>query len=156
MSGHEHHHDHEHGPDCGCGHHHHHDHECGPDCDCGHHHSEAAGVVEKALVFSREGPVIFSAPRAAEAVLSELAAKIRDIAALVAIDGFVVGHVKALLRSEVGQAGISITRLDSPDLTRLSGWEGQREISRCDLSLAVLSLANTDADVEAACQKLYE
>lgn len=38
-----HHHDHEHGEECGCGHHHH-DHEHGEECSCGHHHHHADEV----------------------------------------------------------------------------------------------------------------
>ena len=37
-----HHHDHEHGEECGCGHHHH-DHEHGEECSCGHHHDHEHG-----------------------------------------------------------------------------------------------------------------
>ena len=90
--------------DCHAEHHHDHEH-----CSChDHHHGEQ--VIESALVFSRTGQLLGGKPlalrEAAEAVRSALLAA----AELVAIEGIVPGHLKALLRHGETRCTLSVTR----------------------------------------------
>ena len=165
---HDHHHTHEHGPDCGCGsgaHEHgpdcgcgEHAHEHGPDCDCGCHESHGNSVVDGALILSRSGVVRFKEPLRADSALDALVRKIQEICEAVAVDRVILGHVKALIQCEAGQAALSITRVDAPDVTVVGAWRDDAAVSECRLSLNILSVANTGAreSVEALVAGLFE
>jgi hypothetical protein len=164
MSTNHHHHHHEHGPDCSCGGHEHGPdcgcggHEHGPDCGCGGHEHEAAGVIEGALILSRRGVRAFDPPIQAESALEWIIQRIKEISETIAVERVILGHVKALIECEAGRIALSITRVDSPDATVIDSWQGDMEVARCNLSLNVLSVAQTQArgDVEALMSRLFE
>jgi|GEM_PF-852838 len=147
-------HAHEHGPDCGCGEH---AHEHGPDCDCGCH-GHGNSVIDDALILSRSGTVRFEKPLRADSALDALVRKIQEICEAVAVDRVILGHVKALIQCEAGQAALSITRVDAPDVTVVGAWRDDAAVSECRLSLNILSVANTGAreSVEALVAGLFE
>lgn len=142
--------EHIHAHDCDCGEHHHH-HKHGP--DCGHSHAE--DIVENALVYSRKGEVQLAQLVAAEELLQSVTEKVGTLADLVAVDGAVLGHVKALLECPAGKAGISFTQAGVPGIIRHSGWNGEMQVKSGTLVLNVLSLVNTDAPVESAAATLF-
>ncbi len=156
----EHDHSHDHGPDCACGcnnpHHNHHHHH-GPDCDCGcnHHDEGAEAIIENALIISQKAMLSLGPPVAARQILAELIEAMSEIARLVAVEEVVLGHIKALLDCEAGKAAVSITRLDAPDISFTGQWQEEMPLECYSLTLNVLSLANTDADIKPIILRLF-
>ena len=156
---------HVHGPDCGCHdhahdheHENHHHHEHGPDCACGchgHTHSEAEELVEGALRYSRKDTVTLPAPVPAGELEARIGGLLMQAAERLAESGFVLGHIKALLQTDADSVSLSITRLDHIDRTVVGGWEPSAPTGTYTLTVNILSLIHTDAELGDLIAALY-
>ena len=150
----EHDHEYEHGGSYHCDHScdsdHPHDHSHGIDCDCecNQEDIEAEDIVNNALIVSRKGTVSFNTPVKAEKALASISANITSIAEQLAVDGFIAGHIKALVECSAGKATVSITRLDTIDVVEHNGWHPEEIVTSCILSTNFLSIENTNVPVD--------
>ena len=131
---------------------HHHDHTHGPDCTCGCHGGEkhagadaAHALIDGALVLSRTWDRTGVSPVSGEALEERVVSALRRVAALLAEDGVIFGHIKALLRCGADSVALSITRLDAVDRIAVGAWPPPRPVEEWTLTVNVLSLTHTDA-----------
>lgn len=123
---------------------HHHDH--GPDCACGCHGGrDAHALIDGALVLSRTWSREGCAPVSGAALEGRVTVSLRQIAALLAEDGVIFGHIKALLRCGEDSVALSITRLDEVDRIAVGAWPPPAPVTGWTLTVNVLSLAHTGA-----------
>ncbi len=142
---HEHHHDHEHEH-----HHHHHDgEECSdPNCGCHdhHHHHHGEEVIENALIYSRAGRFSSENPL----TLGEAADKVRGvllaIADVLAVEGMVLGHVKALLHADNASCTLSSTHVGECTLTYTAEGSPESRASEWELTVNVISAVKPEND----------
>lgn len=124
--------------------HSHHDH--GPGCTCGcHGGQDAHALIDGALVLSRTWSREGCAPISGAALEGRVAASLRQIAALLAEDGVIFGHIKALLRCGEDSVALSITRVDEVDRTAAGAWPPPAPVTGWTLTVNVLSLVHTEA-----------
>lgn len=134
-------------------HHAHHHH--GPGCKCGCNEPGAEDIIQDALIVSERIEVPVNPAQPADRLREAAFGKIAAIAEAIAVEGAVLGHVKALIQCPAGKASISITRVDSPDITLQEGWEGERAIEAYTLSVSLLSLANVEAPVKQMLERAF-
>ena len=141
MNGHEHDHCHVHGHEHCHDHSHKHSHD--------HGHGGAHALLDNALTLS--GSWRYPGPVPEERVEDGL----REIAALLAEGGVILGHIKALLRC--GESGIafSITRLDAVDRTVIGTWPPSGPEGEWSLTVNVLSLVHTGVVTGERLEKLF-
>lgn len=132
--------------------------DCG-DANCSHHHHHspedaARATVENALKYSAKKDIALES----SAALSEIEATVRSIllvvAEKVAVDGIVLGHIKAVIKTEYGSCAISITKANCADAQYIGAWEEHKVVNQYSLTVNVLSMANTQLDVEAVLSAL--
>lgn len=143
MTGHDHNHRHDSGCTCGChgaGHHAH-----------SHDHREAEAFAEGAMVLSRSWSGTGETP---EALAGRVRAGLLRLAGLLAEDGVVFGHLKALLRCGDVSLACSVTRADTVDETPSPGWPpaGPADWS---LTVNVLSLLYAEGVTEDLLDSLF-
>ncbi len=126
-------HDHEHD-------HHHHHH---------HHHGEE--VVDSALVLSRTGDMAGGEMDREEA-LARGRAVLLDLAAAVAVEGMVLGHVKALLSCGETRCTLSVTRAGVCDAAALEGPEVRGAWTAV---VNLISLHQPETDLEPIFRRLF-
>lgn len=140
-------------------HEHEHDHMHGPFCTCGcHEHGGADAahqVMDSALVLSQSWSRTCRPPIPAGELADRVAGGLRHIAALLAEDGVVFGHIKALLRCGGDSVTFSITRLDDVDRITVGCWPPPHPVEAWDLTVNVLSLVNTGAVTGALLEELF-
>jgi len=125
--------------------------------DCGHEHlgnaqgqghDQAEKLVESALRISLKRDIRLDAPVAVELIEARLAMRLEGLAASVAVDGVVLGHIKALVQAEGGALALSVTRIGSIEPRYRGNWEGQAPICAFEVSLNVLSLIRPTSDID--------
>lgn len=127
-------------------HHHGHRHDHGPDCTCGcHGGQDAHNLIDGALVLSRTWSREGCSPISGAALEGQVTDGLCQIAGLLAEDGVIFGHIKALLRCGEDSVALSITRLDGVDRIAAGTWPPPAPVTGWTLTVNVLSLAHTDA-----------
>lgn len=150
---HGHHHGHEHGctdPNCSCGgqHGHQHDHGCtDPNCGCGGHHGHHHGVDAQALALLENTTTLtvvttYPSDWTLEKVEQQVKESLEKLALCFALDGVILGHVKALLTSATGSVLLSMTKVNQVERQVNGPWEqGAKEA--CQVTVNAHSLHNT-------------
>ncbi|NLA85904.1 MAG: hypothetical protein GX847_01200 [Clostridiales bacterium] len=116
------------------------------------HHREAEELVEFALKKSVRRALYFDTPVSAKAVALEKLSALSEIAELIAFEGVILGHIKALLDFGERKVSISITRLDECRQS-FDGWD-DFEAESCILTVNILSLHNAGAVLDEYMEKL--
>ena len=141
------------------GHDHAHSHGHGPDCPCGCHNPGGADparkLLEGALVLSRSWSRTSSPAIPAAELADRVAGGLRHIAALLAENGVVFGHIKALLRCGTDSVTFSITRLDNVDRITVGGWPPPQPVEAWELTVNVLSLVDNGTVDYALLEELF-
>ena len=119
---------------------HKHGHGHGPGCG-----QDAHALLEGALVLSRSWRREARPPVPAAALEDRVAAGLRRIAVLLAQDGVVLGHVKALLRCGADGVALSVTRTEAVDRTPLGHWPPAAPAAEWTLTVDVLYLVRAAA-----------
>ena len=145
--------EHHHGHCHGHSHEHHHDHDhehcCGHDHPHGHDGHGAHALLDNALTLS--GSWRYPGPVPEERVEDGL----RELAALLAEDGAILGHIKALLQCGENGVAFSITRLDAADRTVVGVWPPPGPEGEWSLTVNVLSLVHTGAVTRKMLEELF-
>ncbi len=138
MSGH---HSHD-GTPCGCqdhsGHEHHH-----------HHHGEE--VVDSALILSRSGSMA-GGEMALEEALERGKAALLELAGAVAVEGVVLGHIKALLSCGGVDCTLSVTRAGTCDVLAPKGAAAR---GCWTVTLNLISMVRPKEDLEPLLARLF-
>ena len=127
-------------------------------CDCGdshcthNHHAKpqsvAQATVENALKYSKKKMIVMDDPAALSEVEASVCAKLLAIADKLAVDGAVLGHIKAVITIEHGSCAISVTKTCKADVKYIGGWDKMRVVDGYSLTVNVLSIANAEFDVD--------
>lgn len=136
--------------------HDHHAHEHGPDCSCGcHGHSDASDLVSDALRFSKKADISLDIPISAKELEVQIAALLDEAARRIGEGGAVLGHIKALAKCDGDAASFSVTRVGAVDKTYIGGWKKREAIQVYTLTLNILSVINTDANLDDVLAGLF-
>lgn len=129
---------------CSCqdhsGHEHHHHH---------HHHGEE--VVDSALILSRSGPMA-GGEMALEEALERGRAALLELAGAVAVEGVVLGHIKALLSCGGVDCTLSVTRVGICDVLVP---EGAAVRGSWTATLNLISMVRPKEDLEALLKRFF-
>lgn len=131
-------------------------HEHGPDCDCGcHGHSDASDLADSALRFSKKADIFLKSPISAKELEARIAGLLDEAAHRIGEGGAVLGHIKALAKCGGDAVSFSVTRVGAVDKTYMGGWEKRGAIESYCLTLNILSVINTQADMDDIIVKLF-
>lgn len=135
---------------CGDPHCHCHDHH-GQETHHHHHHHHGEKVVDSALILSRSGPVAGGEMSRAEAVERGSRALLA-LAEAVAVEGVVLGHVKALLSCGGVDCTLSVTRAGTCDVLLSE----EREVRGCwTATVNLISMVPAREDLEPLLHVLF-
>ena len=126
---------------------HHHDH----DHDHHHHHHHGEEVVDSALVLSRAG-VMAGGEMDREEAVARGRTVLLDLAAAVAVEGMVLGHVKALLSCGETRCTLSVTRAGTCDVPAP---EGPPVRGTWTATVNLISLHKPETDLEPIFRQLF-
>ncbi len=126
-------------------HEHHHDHQDDP----------VHNLMEGALTLSKKWTYAFHTPISAAELEERITNGLHRVSSLLAVNGAVIGHVKALVQSGEDAVTFSVTRVDTVDRSILGNWTPQRPISACSLTVNILSLAHTEAVTYALLEQIF-
>jgi len=134
---------HEHSDHCDCS-----------DSNCAHeHHDEctdkARAVVENSLRYSDKKWVALDAPAALGEIEASVRIKLLRIAENLAVDGVVLGHIKAIITAGTNSCVLSVTKVNKADVKYIGGWDGEVVVREYSLTVNVLSIVNTELDVKS-------
>ncbi len=71
-----------------------------------------------------------------------------EAAQRIAVDGAVLGHIKAIVQLAECAVGLSITRIGVVDKTYIGRWKAEETIHGYSLTVNILSVANRDVDLD--------
>lgn len=80
---------------------------------------------------------------------------LQALACEIAVEGVVLGHIKAALCADGASCTLSVTRLGVTDREPSENWDADRMYGSFEVILNVLSLAHTDFDVQAFFKKRF-
>lgn len=147
--------EHRHSADCGCGcndheHSHHNHHE--PDCDCP---ECGESVVDSALKLSRSGELTANGKITAEQLTGRISELLMSVALRLGEDGFVLGHIKAVIKLANSAVSISVTRVGTADTTLLGEYSPSELVGKYSLTVNILSLVNTGVSLDDIIAELF-
>lgn len=121
-----------------------------------HHHPEgsAEAIIDSSLIYSNAFEISLSEGKSAEELVHILAERMNALSSLLAVNGDILGHIKALLSCKSGQVTISIVKLDHPVISRSSIWKPGVIISSFQLIIDCLSVNKPPYNIEPIVQAL--
>lgn len=132
-----------------------HDREHHPHDHHAHGHDEARELVENAFVFSKKEELRLERAMPLAALERALDSALRGAARQFGVEGVILGHMKALLRSGGEWAAYSITRLDSADKTYSPGWRPEEYVEQIELTVNIISAVQPNELDETALQTIF-
>ena len=121
----------------------------------GHAGDEVHALLDGALTLSQSWEHTCRTPVSAADLEARVTDGLCQIASLLAENGAVLGHIKALLQSGEDGVALSITRTDTVDRATVGAWPPRHPVDTWSLTVNVLSLAHAEAVTPELLERLF-
>lgn len=136
---------------------HSHNHTHHDNCDCPDCASDAAtAVVEQALRFGKAAPLTLERTQRVAVLEQRITQALNHIAELIAVEGVIPGHLKALLQYGSNSIAFSSTIAGEVSVLRSAGVTKQDVTDTCTFTLNVISALPSEADLDTLWDNLLD
>lgn len=98
---------------------------------------------------------MLATPVSARELEARICPQLLEAAGRIAVDGAVLGHIKANIRLRACTVNLSVTRVGVIDKTYIGSWAAAELISGYSLTVNILSVGGPDVDLSDIIHKLF-